>query len=37
MKAPDSNNPDITNLKPRDYQAFFDVHRETPLLAWPSI
>jgi uncharacterized protein (DUF1778 family) len=24
MKAPDSNNPDITNLKPRDYQAFFD-------------
>jgi uncharacterized protein (DUF1778 family) len=24
MKAPDSNNPDTTNLKPRDYQAFFD-------------
>ena len=24
MKAPDSNNHDITNLKPRDYQAFFD-------------
>jgi uncharacterized protein (DUF1778 family) len=24
MKAPDSNNPDITNLKPRDYSAFFD-------------
>ena len=24
MKAPGSNNPDITNLKPRDYKAFFD-------------
>ena len=24
MKAPGSNNPDITNLKPRDYPAFFD-------------
>jgi uncharacterized protein (DUF1778 family) len=24
MKAPGSNNPDITNLKPRDYKAFFE-------------
>jgi uncharacterized protein (DUF1778 family) len=24
MKAPGSNNPDIPNLKPRDYQAFFE-------------
>jgi uncharacterized protein (DUF1778 family) len=24
MKVPDSNNPDTTKLKARDYQAFFD-------------
>jgi uncharacterized protein (DUF1778 family) len=24
MKAPGSSNPNITNLKPRDYQAFFE-------------
>ena len=24
MKAPGSNNPDITNLKPCDHQAFFE-------------
>ena len=30
MKAPDSNNPDITNLKPRDYQAFFEALDSPP-------
>ncbi len=30
MKAPDSNNPDITNLKPCDHQALFEALDSPP-------